>query len=179
MKTTTEVSAVGRGIERQLNDLLLDARSSLPNGANGRPIAPPPKVASTRKMIRQGLCCPFRHLIEVNDADIENDVPVSEVNAPYYRLIARNEARAADRFMAKRDKPVPVLMQRTQKEAGELVGAMLRFASSPESTEAAEAVIREAADLPPVVSELQRACHLEVVRSTTRPARRLSLEHAK
>lgn len=179
MGTTVQGRTVSRGIEGQLNELLLGGRQSLPATANYRPIAPPERVARTRKMIVQGLCCPWRHLVEVSTADVEDGVPLSEVLAPYLRMIAYLEARAADRHVALRERPVPVLMQRAQKEAGDLVGAMLRFASSPESTEAAEAVIREAADLPPVVSELQRACHLEVVRSTTRPARRLSLEHAK
>lgn len=179
METTTERATVGADIETKLNDLLLDGRkNSLPNGPNGHPKAPPPKVASTRKMIRQGLCCPFRHLLEVNDADIDDNVPLSEVNAPYYRIIARNEARAAERHLA-RGVPVPVLMPRAQKEMGDLSLAMLRLANSPESVEAAEAVIREAADVSPVVDDLARTVGLHVVRASTRPVRRLTLESAR
>lgn len=182
MGTTVQGRTVqGCGIEAQLNTLLLGGRASLPHTANYRPIAPPPRVAQVRKLIVQGLCCPFRHLTAISTTDLDDGVPLSEVLAPYHRMIAYLESRAADRHVALRERPVPVLMQRTQKEAGELSLAMLRLANSPESAEAAEAVIREAADLPPVVSELQRACHLEVVRASTstRPARRLSLEHAK
>lgn len=178
METTTDRSAVGRGDEAQLIDLLLNGRTALSNGPNGRPKAPPQKVASTRKMIRQGLCCPFRHLLEVNDADIDDDVPLSEVNAPYYRIIARNEARAADRHLSRSLRPVPVLTPRVQQEMGELTLALLRQASSPESVEAMEAVLREAADIPPVLHDLTRAVGLHVVRATTRPVHgaRRSLE---
>lgn len=158
----------GCDIEAQLNHLLLIGRQSLPASENRRdPIAPPPKVAQVRKLIVQGLCCPWRHLAAVSTTDLDDGVPLSEVLAPYERMIAYLRTRAAEQYIA-RDKPAPALMQRTHKEAAELVGAMLRYASSPDSSEAAEAVIREAADLPPVVSELQRACHLEVVRSSTR-----------
>lgn len=175
MRTTTEQSADYRGIEQQLNDLLLDGRKALPNGPNGHPKAPPPRVAATRKNIRQGLSCPFRHLVEIMDADIDDNVPLSEVNASLYRLIARNEARALDRHLV-RERPVPVLLLKAQKEMGELSLASLRLANSPESVEAIEAVLREADDLPPVLEALERSCHLEIVRTSTRPARRLTME---
>ena len=175
MGTTVQGRTVARGgLEGRLNELLLGGRASLPHVANHRPIAPPPKVASTRKMIGQGLCCPFRHLLDVSTADVDDGVPLSEVLAPYHRMIAYLEARAADRMLTPRERPVPVLMQRTMKETGELSLAMLRLANSPESTEAFEAVLREASDVTPIVSDLTRACHREVV--STRPARRLTLE---
>lgn len=168
MESTTERAAV-RGIEHQLNDLLLGGRNSLPRGLNGRSeVAPPPRVAQTRKHIRQGLSCPFRHLLDVSSADVADGVPLSEVLAPYHRMIAYLEHLAADQHIA-RERPVPVLLLKAQKEIGEYELAALRLANSPESVAAAEAVIREAADIPPVVSDLSRACHLEVVRCSTRP----------
>lgn len=174
MGTTVQGRTVqGCGIESQLNTLLLDGRKSLPRSENRRdPIPPPPKVAQVRKLIVQGLCCPWRHLAAVSTADVDDGVPLSEVLAPYHRMIAYLEARAADRHLTQRDKPIPVLLLKTQKEMGELSLASLRLAHSPESVEAIEAVLREAADLPPVVEALERSCHLEIVRSSTRSSGR-------
>lgn len=173
MRTTTDVAAVAvKSFEQQLNDLFLGARDSLPRGLNGRAATPPPKhIASTRKMMGQGLCRPFKHIIEVGDEMIDADVPYTEVNAALARIMARNQARALDRHII-RDRPIPVLLLKTQKEMGELSLASLRLAHSPESVEAIEAVLREAADLPPVVEALERSCHLEIVRSSTRSSGR-------
>ena len=176
MRTTTAGPAAYRGgIDQTLHDLLLDGRKSLPHGLNGHPKAPPERVASLRKNIRQGLSCPFRQLVEVSTTDITDGVPLSEVLAPYHRMIAFLESYAAERYVAK-ERPVAVLTPRVQKEMGELSLAMLRQANSPESVEAMEAVIREANDLPPVVAELTRTVGLHVVRASQRPARRLTLE---
>jgi hypothetical protein len=177
MTSTTDRAAVtATHIEQQLTDLLLSGRDSLPHGANGHPKAPPAAVASTRKLLRQGLRVPFRHLVQVSTADLSDGVPLSEVLAPYHRMIAYLESRAAEQYLARREKPVAVLMQRTQKEAGDLSLAMLRLAHSPASVDAMDAVIREAADLPPVVNELRAACHLSVVRTSTAPTRRPTME---
>lgn len=181
MGTTTEPSAVVvRSFEQQLNDLLLGARNALPHGRNGRAYKAPPKaIASTRKMITQGLCRPFKHIVEVCDESIDADAPVSEVNAALYKIIARNEARAADRHLSQSSKPLPVLTSRVQQEMGELSLAMLRQANSPESIEAAEAVLREAADIPPVLEPMTRAVGLRVIRATTRSVRRPTMELAR
>lgn len=178
MKNTTDRAAVRvSGIEAQLNDLLLDGRKSLPHGANGRAsLAPPEKVAQTRKNVRQGLCCPFRHLLDISTADVTDGVPLSEVLAPYHRMIAYLESRAAEQRLAHRDRPVAVLTPRVQKEMGDLSLAMLRQANSPASVEAMEAVIREANDLPPVLDEMTRTFGLHVVRASTRPTRRPNVE---
>lgn len=177
MRTTTDVAAVAvKSFEEQLNDLFLGARDSLPRGLNGRAETPPPKhIATTRKMMVQGLCRPFKHIVDVGDEMIDAGVPYSEVNAALARIMARNEARALDRHLG-RERPVPVLLLKAQKEMGELSLASLRLANSPESVEAIEAVLREADDLPPVLEALERSCHLEIVRTSTRPARRLTME---
>lgn len=165
MDSTVQGRTVSRGIETQLNDLLLGGRASLPRAANHRPIAPVPKVAQTRKLIVQGLCCPFRHLLDLSTADLDDGVPLSEVLAPYRRMIAYLETRAADRHLVRHDKAVPVLLLHAAREINEYELAALRLANSPESVAAYDAVIKEAADVGPILGEVERGCHLQLARS--------------
>lgn len=177
MRTTTEPTAVAvQSFEQQLTDLFLKARDSLPRGANGRTEKAPPKhIASTRKMMVQGFCRPFKHLVEVGDEMIDAGVPYTEVNAALERMMRRNEARALDRHQS-RERPLQAIAPRVQKEMGELTQAVLRQAYSPDSPDALESVLREAADIPPVLTELTRTVGLSLVRAASRPARHLTLE---
>lgn len=177
MGTTQGFAAVDvRGIEQELNDLLLNGRgNTLPHVLNGRSAAPSDdKAARYRKDIVQQIKHPFAQLYVISACDLADGVPFSEAVAPYRRLIALLEVVAVAGALKKPDRPTPTLMRKATKEFSEFAVAGLTVVERPDSADALETLRREAQDceevLSGIVSHCERAqAHLTVSRGEPGP----------
>jgi hypothetical protein len=140
MRTPQDVAEAGRSdpalVGRTLTTTLLQARTTLPHAANGRPLAPNSDyVKQVRKEMSQERSQEFKRLWAVCQCDLADGVPLPLVTAALRQMLTLLEVESAVQVAERREstpRVLPILLRKETRKQGELDIAQLRALEMPE-----------------------------------------------